>query len=89
MLPEFPEIPRVPRVRFPPPVAQAKKNRPLDGFLGILAEAAGISNLHHLFRNSLILQAGYPGLAQKKHPTWGASLARFYTLALSSGAGFS
>ena len=48
-------------------------------------EAEGVSNLHHLFRNSLILQAAYPGLAQKKHPTWGASLGGFYTVALCPG----
>ena len=43
---------------------QAKKNRPLDGFFGILVEAAGISNLHELFRKSLILLAFYSGMAQ-------------------------
>jgi len=37
-------------------------------------EAAGVSNLHHLFHNLLILLTAYPGLAQKKHPTWGVVL---------------
>jgi hypothetical protein len=37
-------------------------------------EAEGVSNLHHLFRNPLILLTAYSSLAQKKYPTWGAVL---------------